>query len=124
MTMTDKKATHVVVKSGLYYTPSEGEMKVGTQMVLSDEQAEKLVKRGFIKSTKEAVIVDASDADTKAAEAKAAKEAKAAEAKAAKEAKAAEAKAAKEAKAAEAKAAKEAKAAAKAGPPPPQNQVK
>ena len=78
-----KRATHVVVKSGLYYTPSEGEMEVGTQMVLTDKQAEKLVKRGFVQSLKETKTVDASDKEAKAAEAKAAKEAKAAEAKAA-----------------------------------------
>ena len=40
-----KRPTHVVVKAGLYYTPKEGEMKIGTQMVLTDKQAEKLVKR-------------------------------------------------------------------------------
>ena len=60
-----KRPTHVVVKSGLYYTPSEGEMKVGTQMVLTDKQAEKLVKRGFIESLKKTKIVDASEADDK-----------------------------------------------------------
>jgi len=61
-----KRPTHVVVKSGLYYTPSEGEMAVGTQMVLNDKQAEKLVERGFIKSIKDAKIVAAPDADSEA----------------------------------------------------------
>ena len=61
-----KRATHTVVKSGLYYTPSEGELEVGTQMTLTTKQAEKLVKRGFVKPIKDVKTVDVSDADTKA----------------------------------------------------------
>ena len=103
-----KRATHTVVKSGLYYTPSEGEMEVGTQMVLTDKQAKKLVKRGFIKPLGKTKTVDAAEAETKAAEDKAAKETKAAETKAAKKLKADEDKAAKKLKADEDKAAKKA----------------
>lgn len=61
-----KRATHQVVKSGLYYTPGEGELEVGSQMTLTTKQAEKLVKRGFVKSLKDIKAVDVSGADAKA----------------------------------------------------------
>jgi len=63
-----KRATHQVVKSGLYFTSGEKEMEVGTQLTLTKTQAGKLEARGFVKPIKDMKSVDVSDADSKALE--------------------------------------------------------
>ena len=73
--MSDKKATHRVVQSGLYFKAGKlglDELEVGSHLVLSDDQAERMEKRGFVESLKKSKTVDVSEADTKdAAKAKA-----------------------------------------------------
>lgn len=60
-----KRPTHRVCKAGLYFTPAEGEMPVGTQLTLTKDQADKLEKRGLVEPLKDAKTVDVSDADSK-----------------------------------------------------------
>ena len=86
-----KQPTHRVIKSGLYFSPKEGEIAVDAQLTLTEKQAEKLMARGFIKSLKDVETVDVSDAELEAAEDESAKKIKAAEDESAKKIKAAEA---------------------------------
>ena len=61
-----KHATHQVVRSGCYFTPGVGEIKVGSQMILNPAQAEKLEANGIVKKLNDVKILDVSDADSKA----------------------------------------------------------
>ncbi len=61
-----KRPTHRVVKSGLYFSPKNGELAVGDHLTLTDKQAEKLEKRGMVEPLKDVKTVDASEADAKA----------------------------------------------------------
>lgn len=59
-----KRATHRVVKAGLYFTAGVNgqlaETEVGTEMTLTDEQAVGLVARGFVVSLRDAKKIDVS----------------------------------------------------------------
>ena len=69
-----KRPTHVVIQSGLYFgiDPDTGrpkELEVDSQLTLNKSQAEKLMKRGMVKSLKDAEAVDVSEAGSDAAKA-------------------------------------------------------
>lgn len=64
-----KQPTHQVVKRGVYFSPKEGELEIGTQLTLTTTQAEKLEKRGMVKALKDVKTVDATGADADAFEA-------------------------------------------------------
>lgn len=68
--MVAKKPTHKVVKSGLYFSPKDGELEVGTEMTLTKEQAEKLETKGMVAPIKNAKVIDASGVDADALRAK------------------------------------------------------
>lgn len=68
--MSGKNPTHIVVQDGLYFgTGKDGrpeEMAVDTQLSLTKKQAEKLEKRGMVKSIKDVEALDVSDAEGEA----------------------------------------------------------
>ena len=69
-----KRATHTVIKKGLYFEPSKKtgqleELEVGSQLTLTSKQAEKLEARGMVQNLKDVKTVDVSDATDKALEA-------------------------------------------------------
>lgn len=50
--MTDKKATHIVTRSGFYqrFGGKLQALKPGTPLALTKDRGERLVKRGFVKA--------------------------------------------------------------------------